>query len=102
MTVQSMFAQPSGFIANNGAAPPNIPLKVGYRPRQKPDLSLRLDGWMLSPQTLRSIAADLDRQAAAGNSVYRLSAERRGKERGVSVQFARARWRAGVDANRRG
>lgn len=67
MTVQSMFAQPSGFIANNGAAPPNIPLKVGYRPRQKPDLSLRLDGWMLSPQTLRSIAADLDRQAAAAH-----------------------------------
>jgi hypothetical protein len=59
-------ALPNGFIAEHGAPPPNhLPLKVGYRRRVRPVCELQLDGWLLRPETLRSIVSDLRQKAQA-------------------------------------
>jgi hypothetical protein len=72
MTAQPKFAAgPSGFVPLEGPTRPKVPAKTGYRPRTKPDLMLRLDGWFLSLPTLRSIAIDLERQAHAAHQTRR-------------------------------
>lgn len=57
-------AGPSGFIADQGGPPPaNVPQKIGFRRRVKPQCQLELDAWCLTPQTLGQIALELRQRA---------------------------------------
>ena len=58
-------AEPNGFRATSSGKPGYVPEKNGYRRRMQPELELRLNGYYLSLATLRSIAADLERQGQA-------------------------------------
>jgi hypothetical protein len=67
MTEPKITAQPSGFVPNNGPPPANLPMKVGFRRRVRPECTLQVDPWLLSPATLRQIIADLRRQARSAD-----------------------------------
>lgn len=62
MTEPKIYAAPSGFVPP-GAPPRGLPEKVGLRRRVRPEATLQIDAWLLSPQTLRQVVADLRRQA---------------------------------------
>jgi hypothetical protein len=72
---------PNGFIRDEGGPPPNTPLKVGYRCRARPELTLSLDAWFLPPRMWREIARELKRKTADAADPERLSDAIAGIER---------------------